>query len=251
MPVTESGDPRRGAPGAASAVERLVLLLALRQRGRATRRVRADRLDAPARPVRAGQDRASWSPTVTAQLDAYDISGAVRVGAVVPRRADELVRAPVARPVLGRRPRTRSTRSTRCWRRCARVVAPLAPLTAEEIWRGLTGERSVHLTDWPTADEFPADHDLVAAHGRGPRRLLGGAVAAQGQGPAGAAAAAVADRGHAAARRRCGRSPTWSPTRSTSRRWSSPPTWPAHCEQVLTRGAAGARPAASASRCSR
>ncbi|WJK43942.1 isoleucine--tRNA ligase [Solwaraspora sp. WMMA2056] len=45
----------------------------------------------------------------------------------------------------------------------ARVVAPLAPLTSEEIWRGLTGQRSVHLTDWPTAAEFPADHDLVAA----------------------------------------------------------------------------------------
>ncbi|BCJ51615.1 isoleucine--tRNA ligase [Actinoplanes sp. NBRC 14428] len=44
-----------------------------------------------------------------------------------------------------------------------RVVAPLAPLTAEEIWRGLTGGRSVHLTDWPTADAFPADHELVAS----------------------------------------------------------------------------------------
>ncbi|GIF00252.1 isoleucine--tRNA ligase [Paractinoplanes rishiriensis] len=44
-----------------------------------------------------------------------------------------------------------------------RVVAPLAPLTAEEIWRGLTGGRSVHLTDWPSADPFPADHQLVAS----------------------------------------------------------------------------------------
>ncbi|HWS39601.1 MAG TPA: isoleucine--tRNA ligase [Actinoplanes sp.] len=44
-----------------------------------------------------------------------------------------------------------------------RVVAPLAPLTAEEIWRGLTGGRSVHLTDWPSAAEFPADHELVAS----------------------------------------------------------------------------------------
>jgi isoleucyl-tRNA synthetase len=44
-----------------------------------------------------------------------------------------------------------------------RVTAPLAPMTVEEIWRGLTGQRSVHLADWPTADEFPADHDLVAA----------------------------------------------------------------------------------------
>jgi isoleucyl-tRNA synthetase len=44
-----------------------------------------------------------------------------------------------------------------------RVVAPLAPLTVEEIWRGLTGERSVHLTDFPTASAFPADHALVAS----------------------------------------------------------------------------------------
>jgi isoleucyl-tRNA synthetase len=29
------------------------------------------------------------------------------------------------------------------------VMAPLAPMVAEEIWRGLTGGRSVHLTDWP------------------------------------------------------------------------------------------------------
>jgi isoleucyl-tRNA synthetase len=43
-----------------------------------------------------------------------------------------------------------------------RVVAPLAPLAAEEIWRGLTGERSVHLADWPAADEFPADPALVS-----------------------------------------------------------------------------------------
>jgi isoleucyl-tRNA synthetase len=44
-----------------------------------------------------------------------------------------------------------------------RVTAPLLPLTTEEVWRGLTGERSVHLTDWPLADELPADDELVAA----------------------------------------------------------------------------------------
>jgi isoleucyl-tRNA synthetase len=43
-----------------------------------------------------------------------------------------------------------------------RTVAPLLPLTAEEIWRGLTGERSVHLTDWPAVDDLPADDALVA-----------------------------------------------------------------------------------------
>ena len=45
----------------------------------------------------------------------------------------------------------------------ARLSAPLAPLVAEEVWRGLTGGESVHLTDWPNPDEFPADDALVAA----------------------------------------------------------------------------------------
>lgn len=44
-----------------------------------------------------------------------------------------------------------------------RVAAPLAPFTTEAVWRGLTGGRSVHLTDWPDADEFPADAELVTA----------------------------------------------------------------------------------------
>src|SRR5207302_781188 len=34
--------------------------------------------------------------------------------------------------------------------RLARVTAPLLPLLSEAIWTGLTGERSVHLTDWPS-----------------------------------------------------------------------------------------------------
>jgi isoleucyl-tRNA synthetase len=45
----------------------------------------------------------------------------------------------------------------------ARLAAPLLPMATEVIWRRLTGERSVHLTDWPGADEVPADPDLVAA----------------------------------------------------------------------------------------
>ena len=47
-----------------------------------------------------------------------------------------------------------------------RAAAPLLPLTTEEIWRGLTGGRSVHLTDWPGASDLPADDDLVAAMDR-------------------------------------------------------------------------------------
>ena len=42
-----------------------------------------------------------------------------------------------------------------------RVAAPLLPFLAEEVYRGLTGEESVHLTDWPQPDLLPADDDLV------------------------------------------------------------------------------------------
>ena len=44
----------------------------------------------------------------------------------------------------------------------SRLAAPLLPLVTEVIWRGVTGERSVHLTDWPQAGVLPADPDLVA-----------------------------------------------------------------------------------------
>jgi isoleucyl-tRNA synthetase len=47
-----------------------------------------------------------------------------------------------------------------------RVAAPLLPLVAEDIWRGLTGGRSVHLTDWPVSSDLPADPELVAAMDR-------------------------------------------------------------------------------------
>ncbi|MFC5727970.1 MULTISPECIES: isoleucine--tRNA ligase [Nocardioides] len=43
-----------------------------------------------------------------------------------------------------------------------RAVAPLLPLTTEEIWRGLTGGRSVHLADWPDVSELPGDSASTA-----------------------------------------------------------------------------------------
>ena len=44
-----------------------------------------------------------------------------------------------------------------------RAAAPLLPLTTEAIWRGLTGEPSVHLADWPDVRDWPADPDLAGA----------------------------------------------------------------------------------------
>lgn len=102
---------------------------------------------------------------MTAQLDSYDISGA----------CDEL------RSYLDmltnwyvRRSRQRffdenadafdalyTALETVC-----RVAASLLPLVAEEIWRGLTGGRSVHLADWPDAELFPANPSLVEAMDR-------------------------------------------------------------------------------------
>lgn len=45
----------------------------------------------------------------------------------------------------------------------SRVAAPLLPLISEQVWTGLTGERSVHLADWPVADAYPQDAALVEA----------------------------------------------------------------------------------------
>jgi isoleucyl-tRNA synthetase len=44
-----------------------------------------------------------------------------------------------------------------------RVAAPLIPLVAERVWQGLTGGRSVHLTDWPDAAAFPDAADIREA----------------------------------------------------------------------------------------
>ena len=44
-----------------------------------------------------------------------------------------------------------------------RALAPLLPLTTEAVYQPLTGERSVHLTDWPSADSLPGDPALVEA----------------------------------------------------------------------------------------
>ena len=124
-----------------------------------------DRLDRPAGPLPAGQAapvrRGDDRP-------ARQLRGRqrLRLHARLPRRADQLVHPPLPRAVLGQRRRRRrgafDTLYTVLETVC-RVAAPLLPLTTEEIWRGLTGERSVHLTDWPDASALPADDELVAA----------------------------------------------------------------------------------------
>ena len=99
---------------------------------------------------------------VTAQLDEYDVPGAC---ASVREHLDVLTNWYVR------------TSRERFWAEDAgafntlwtaletltRLMAPLAPLLAEEIWRGLTGGRSVHLTDWPDVTPGSADDDALVA----------------------------------------------------------------------------------------
>ncbi len=100
--------------------------------------------------------------SVTSQLDTHDISGAC---ASVRSYLDALTNWYV------RRSRSRfwagdAAAIDTLWtalESVTRVMAPLAPLTAEEVWRGLTGSRSVHLTSWPGPELFPADDELVTA----------------------------------------------------------------------------------------
>jgi isoleucyl-tRNA synthetase len=100
--------------------------------------------------------------SATERMDAYDVSGAC---------ADVRTYLDVLTNWYVRRSRERFWEGDRdafdtlytVLETLSRVLAPLAPLTAEEIWRGLTGGRSVHLTDWPATADLPADPDLVAA----------------------------------------------------------------------------------------
>jgi isoleucyl-tRNA synthetase len=99
---------------------------------------------------------------VRAQLDTYDISGACgTVRSFLDALTNWYVRRSRDRFWSGDRDAFDTLYTV--LETVSRVLAPLAPLTAEEVWRGLTGDRSVHLADWPDVAEFPADHELVAA----------------------------------------------------------------------------------------
>jgi isoleucyl-tRNA synthetase len=41
------------------------------------------------------------------------------------------------------------------------VASPLLPCISENIYKGLTGEKSVHLMDWPNHHSFPSDTGLI------------------------------------------------------------------------------------------
>jgi len=104
--------------------------------------------------------------TVTAQLDSYDIAGACAgIRSFLEVLTNWYVRRSRQRFWDGNDDAIDTLHSV--LELLCRLAAPLLPLTTEQIWRGLTGGRSVHLTDWPslsgTVDCLPADPELVAA----------------------------------------------------------------------------------------
>jgi isoleucyl-tRNA synthetase len=107
--------------------------------------------------------------TVRGQMDAYDIPGACEsVRQFVDAMTNWYIRRSRERfwdTAAGDRGVARAAFDTlyTALEVLTRVAAPLLPLVTEEIWRGLTGGRSVHLEDWPDAADLPADDALVAA----------------------------------------------------------------------------------------
>ena len=186
--VTERGDPRRRAPGADPAVERLVLLLLVRQRLRRRRRAtrRSGRRPRPTCwTATCWPSCATWSPASRPSSTSTTSSAACQS---VRDFLDVLTNWYIRRS----RERFWGEDDTAAFDTLyttlevlTRVAAPLLPLTTEEIWRGLTGGRSVHLTDWPDASDLPAGRRAGRGDGPHPRGLLGGAGAAQGASPCG------------------------------------------------------------------
>jgi isoleucyl-tRNA synthetase len=107
---------------------------------------------------------------VTTALDAYDISEACRlVSAFVDALNNWYVRRSRERFWKHEKDADKKAAYDTLYtvlHTVCRVVAPLLPMISEEVYRGLTGEKSVHLTDWPKAEELPSDAALVAAMDR-------------------------------------------------------------------------------------
>ena len=126
-------------------------------------------------------------------MDAYDLSGACdAVHAFLDALTNWYIRRSRDRFWARRRRADAFDTLLHGARTCSRRVggARCCRSSPRTIYRGLTGERSVHLDRLARRRRrCPADAELVAAMDRGARRVLGGAVAPQGQRPAGAPAA--------------------------------------------------------------
>ncbi len=102
--------------------------------------------------------------TVGAALDAYDVNGAARpVQAFIEDLSTWYVRRSRRRfwksesdvDKLAAHQTLHAVLTT-----LARLLAPFTPFVAEALYRNLTGERSVHLADYPAAEEAHRDEEL-------------------------------------------------------------------------------------------
>ena len=99
------------------------------------------------------------------EMDGYDLPGAcARLTAFIDALNNWYIRR--SRPRFWRHDRGADTQDAydtlyTVLETLLRAASPLLPLVTEEIYRGLTGRRSVHLSDWPDVEGFPADDALV------------------------------------------------------------------------------------------
>ena len=107
---------------------------------------------------------------VTASMEAYDIAGAcAHVSGFLDAMNNWYIRRSRARFWGKERDQDKQDAYDTLYTvllTVAKVCAPLLPLLAEAVFRGLTGERSVHLLDWPSSENLPTDEPLVAAMDR-------------------------------------------------------------------------------------
>ncbi len=114
--------------------------------------------------------------SVTTKMDAYDLPGAAddiqgfidALNNWYIRRSRDRFWAPTgtADDALSRDKADAYDTLYSTLRVLCQVAAPLLPMVTEEIFGGLTGGQSVHLSDWPDVDSLPADPELVASMDR-------------------------------------------------------------------------------------
>jgi isoleucyl-tRNA synthetase len=103
---------------------------------------------------------------VEGRMDAYDIAGACQaVLDYLEALNNWYIRRSRPRFWNGERDADKQAAYDTLWTALTtlcRVASPLVPFLTDEIYRGLTGGESVHLSDWPDAGALPAEPELVA-----------------------------------------------------------------------------------------
>ena len=141
---------RERAPVHAAALEHVRLLTSVRERRTTSTGADADRSAAPTLDRWVLSRLHATTETVIERLDDYDTTTAGPRDRGVRRRAVELVRPPVAAPLLGRRPGGVLDAARRACVTVSKLLAPLTPFVADAIYENLDGsEPSVHLCDFP------------------------------------------------------------------------------------------------------